>query len=158
MSKLYLWFVNNYIKLHTLWWQLEGNFGIILIQTYSINTKAHKLMPYSVFIQALLNKWIQESALRSRKNGKLGLRNTFQISEIHNSPKVELSKTRVNSLEVFLSLNIIRDGQDLTSAPFKMSQYTFSIHIHCACMSQFNNDKVKQTQRHSCDVRVFVGY
>lgn len=89
--------------------------------------------------------------------GKLGLRNTFQISEIHNSTKVELSKTRVNSLEVFLSLNIIRDGQDLTSAPFKMSQYTFSIHNHCVCVSQFNNDKVKQTQPHRGDVRVSVG-
>lgn len=97
-----------------------------------------------MFIQALPIKWICESALRCRKNAKLGFSRLYSSRRdlTHKGIVQDLSQKVSSQFPVKTLSNVARD---LTSAPFTISERIFSPPVHWVSVSQFNNDKVKQT-------------
>lgn len=123
---------------HPLWQQFEN------VSAHFNVLKAQKLLSFSMFVQALPIKWICESALRSRKNAKLGFR-PLSIPAIQISPTSGSSKTRVKILELLPSLNIVQDGQRFNKCTLQnesmpiLTSHPPSLHV------SIQYDKVKQT-------------
>lgn len=105
---------------------------------------AQMLPSFSMFIQALPIKWICKSALRSRKNAKLGFI-PLSISVIHIAPTGGSSKTRVKSLDLLPSLNIIQDGQGFNKCTLQKESMPILTSRPPSLRVSIQYDKVKQT-------------
>lgn len=119
--------------------------------------EAPKLLSSIMLIQALPIKWICKSALRSRKNAKLGFR-PLSISAVQISTASEPSKTRVKCLELPPSLNIIKNVQRFNKCTFEKWVKAHS-HLQSAESARLNSVWQSQTNipARGSPVRASVG-